>query len=604
MFTKKPKQRDSLQISGKPKQESLPRLKYAQPKILLIDMEDSVEASLAADGYNVANGSFGMPYKVPKEDQLRPVILNGHMPENYTEREIVIIDLTPRKPLDEPSGEKTKSMGENDSWASCSDGVIDPRPNLMVRYKKDFDRILEHGGIFIIFADAYLSQEQFRGRIENRYLVKETKLDLNNWSFLHELGSSNFAIQNDHGEEIQVNSTESSLGSYLAQHAKTGRFTCSFSPRWGLNDKWISLATNKFGMTVAGGLVVSNKDYKGLVLIFPQIEDKLGFISKILKDALSLISPHLFPHLEGARWIQRSEYELPTVLELRSQIVDIQAQARTRIADLEQAIEVEQNEFGYLHDLIRESGTPLVAAVKKTLELIGFASVVDVDEQMEKLGNTGPRREDIQIHDNSPLMLIEVKGIVNLPREASTLQVWKYLIPRMKDLNRTDIRGLAIINHQRNIPALERENLSPFQEDVLTNAKEQGFGLLTTWDLFRLARSYVRNGWKHEYVSDLFYRDGRIEPVPVHYEFVGVIRQFWEKAHAIGVQIEVAEICVGDRIAFEHPVEFQEQVIESLQVDRQATKRINAGNLAGIETSLDKMQAKEGTRVYRVRQSI
>ena len=84
----------------------------------------------------------------------------------------------------------------------------------------------------------------------------------------------------------------------------------------------------------------------------------------------------------------------------------------------------------------------------------------------------------------------------------------------MKEWHRTDVQGLAVINHQRNLRPLDREHKAPFREDVLTNAQEQGFGLLTTWDLFRLARSYLKLGWKHEHIQALFYQNGRIEPSP------------------------------------------------------------------------------------------
>jgi hypothetical protein len=64
----------------------------------------------------------------------------------------------------------------------------------------------------------------------------------------------------------------------------------------------------------------------------------------------------------------------------------------------------------------------------------------------------------------------------------------------MREWKRTDIRGLAIRNHQRNLPALERENRYTFSGDVIANAEEQDFGLLIAWDLFRLLRSYFKNG--------------------------------------------------------------------------------------------------------------
>jgi hypothetical protein len=257
------------------------------------------------------------------------------------------------------------------------------------------------------------------------------------------------------------------------------------------------------------------------------------------------LSPHLFPHAEGARWVQRPEYELPEALELWNQIQRIQEAARQKVAELETAIAESRAGMGYLHDLIRGKDRPLVSAVKKTLETLGFQRVVDVDDELEKAGDAGTKREDLQIHDDSPTLLVEVKGIAGLPRDSEALQVWKYVAPRMKEWKRTDIQGLAIINHQRNLPALDRDNKPPFREDVLTNAQEQEFGLLTTWDLFRLARSYLRNGWKHEHIKDLFYQSGRSEPIPRHYAFIGVVEHFWEKVSAVGVRIKTSVLRQG-----------------------------------------------------------
>lgn len=55
-------------------------------------------------------------------------------------------------------------------------------------------------------------------------------------------------------------------------------------------------------------------------------------------------------------------------------------------------------------------------------------------------------------------VLVEVKGINGMPKEADSLQVAKYLTPRMREWGRTDIRGLAIVNHQRHLPALVSPN--------------------------------------------------------------------------------------------------------------------------------------------------
>ncbi len=223
-----------------------------------------------------------------------------------------------------------------------------------------------------------------------------------------------------------------------------------------------------------------------------------------------------------------------------------------------------------------------------------------MDEELKKAGATGPKREDLRICSESPVLLIEVKGINGLPKDDDALQVSKYIIPRMKEWGRTDIQGLSIINHQKNYPPLERENDLTFRDDILTNAIEQGFGLLTTWDLFRLARGYEKNKWKHEHISELFYRNGRINPIPVHYKYLGIIKGYAGKANAVGIEIQKGEIKLGDNIAFELATEFEEQEIGSIQIDRKPVKSAEAVSIVGIETILGKEQAKKGVRVFKI----
>jgi translation initiation factor IF-2 len=148
---------------------------------------------------------------------------------------------------------------------------------------------------------------------------------------------------------------------------------------------------------------------------------------------------------------------------------------------------------------------------------------------------------------------------------------------------------------------LERNNDAPFQDDVVTNALEHGIGLLTTWDLFRLVRSFQKNGWVHEHVRELFYHSGRIEPISAHYQYVGRIAGFIEKLEVVGVQVEVGSIRRGDRVAFEMPVVFEEQIADSVEVNKQPVEEAEAGQMVGIKTSLTKEQARNGVKVYVAR---
>ena len=544
----------------------IPQIKYPHPKILLLDLQDDICSALKGEGYNISIGSFGTPYQVQKNDSYLPVIVNGKIPRDHAEQEIIIINLVPRDVLKGPEGEKATSEGKNDWWASCSSGIIDPRPRRMAQLQDSFSNILLHGGIFIIFAEKRIRQEIVIGHIfDGLHLKIEKHLSsvFDNWSFLPTLAG--LKIEYLVGKEISL--IQSKVKYILQDYLKNAVYNCTISPIYKkIEEQWYSLAENKFGSSVS--CAIGPEDTEGWIFIFPQLDNKADFLIRFLDDFLSDLSPKLFPFSERSNWLHRSEYELPKILEIKNKICCIQEKAEAEISKLENECELERNNLGYLHDLISTTGYPLVTSVKKALETIGFTPVIDVDEEMKKSHDTSPKREDLRICDESPILLIEVKGISGLPKDEDALQVWKYLLPRRKELGRDDIRGLSIINHQKHLPPLDRENISPFRDDVLINAKEYGFGLLTTWDLFKLTRSFLQNGWKHDVIRDLFYLDGRIVPVPSHYEYIGLIEDYAEKAGAVGVRIEAGDLKLRERIAFELPIEFKEQNIESMELDR------------------------------------
>ena len=79
------------------------------------------------------------------------------------------------------------------------------------------------------------------------------------------------------------------------------------------------------------------------------------------------LCPHLFPYAEGSRWVKQPEYEIPKILELQNEIKIIQEETSKKITILQKGIEAERAARNYLHSLIKDTGDPLVAAVKKTL---------------------------------------------------------------------------------------------------------------------------------------------------------------------------------------------------------------------------------------------
>jgi len=63
-----------------PEAAPAPVLRYPHPKILLVDLDDSVKTTLESEGYNVAVGTFGRPHKVQKSSGYEPVVVKAALP--------------------------------------------------------------------------------------------------------------------------------------------------------------------------------------------------------------------------------------------------------------------------------------------------------------------------------------------------------------------------------------------------------------------------------------------------------------------------------------------------------------------------------------------
>lgn len=563
---------------------------YDKPKILLIDMPEDVRPTLEEKGYNVSAGSFGRPYSPRNEYgvQLLPLHVNGVFPRDYAEQEIIITDLT-GPPDAIPLSLRPTDTG---SYGVPSRGTIDPRPWFMKRCVAGFDRIFAHGGVFIIFATERTKSEYANSRRE-----KET---MSNWAFLTAL--YNLDITPDRGTEALLWRTTNQnwpLGTLLAKHLKECEFFCKIKPPRGGEGVWTPLVTNKYGEAI--GWAFAPARGKGILLILPHFKSKADFLVTLVHEILPDHCPALFPHFIGRRWVHRPEYEFPQVLEKQDKIRVIRQQAEKEIANLAKEIEDYRGEHGYVQDLLLETGAALVETVERTFSTLGFKNVVNVDQQLQGTSSVGGRREDLQVHDYSPILIVEVKGIAGaMPTDDDALAVHKYVSVRSKEWQSHEVKGLTIINYQRHLPALER-NSEPFREDVVTAARDLKIGLLTTWNLFRLIRSALRNGWTHEQIKDVLYGIGPVEPVPVHYEFLGFVEKYFEKNNVVGFQVQQGGLIVGDRVGYELPNEFVEEVVSSIGAQGNSVTEASFGMQVGLKTSLTKNDLKKGTRVFRVR---
>ena len=567
-----------------------PVIRYPRPKILLVDLPEESTAPLLSAGFNVQEGTFGRPYNVPMSNSFVPVVPQAHLP-NHTEQEIVIIDLTPPESGDEPQGGQMVLEGELDWYAKSNQGVIDPRPMIMAMVSDSWLRILKAGGAFVIFAQPRLQQRFVMGTTQHGRFYLKSEIDRDNWSFLPVFSKENIEIEADHGTESQVRRSTDYLERFLHSHQSGLEFRVVLTPTYRLTHEasqftYVPLVENKYGQIISGMLLA--KPPKGLILILPQVMDKVRAVTDLITNVLPELYPRLFPDFEGRRWVQMEEYEHISVLERRAVQRRVREEAEAKIAALDKEIEVQRERLGFLHGILTKSGEGLVDDLREVLRFIGF---LKVETPQEEAGLN--KQEDLQVHDRSPCLLLEVKGLASLPTESDTHQCTKYVLRRMKQWDRRDVSGVLVVNHQRNLPALDREQIHVFTRQQLEDAAGNGMGLTTTWDFFRLVRGMLKWGWPQKTVQDVLYGNGRLPSIPSHYADAGTVVHFYSEKSVLSIDMSGAGLRVGDVVGFLLPTGFFEEHVTSLQVNKESVSEAWPGQKAGHRTTL-KAQGSAG----------
>lgn len=587
-----------MKVSDK-KEEEIPKkyfIKYQKPKILLIDLPNELTNKLKSSGFNVSAGTFGSPYKVEVSDEYQPVIPNPNLP-NFSEQEIIIIDLTLPQILDSPAGKKITSEGEDDWWAKCSLGFIDPRPRVMSWVKKSFDRILNNGGVFVIFAQPRLYQNIYLAEKDFDQLKFGEVIDEDNWSFLSIL-SNHLEIKEEYGFEIFLQDQRLKEFYFIKEALKNTQFTVTIKFDYGYEKYFITILKNKYGDNIGG--IFFQEESKGRIVILPQITKKSEVVVSLINEFLPTLSLHLFPDFKMFKWAENNEYELDTILNYKTEKIKVNQRAKEELEKIDKKILKEREKLGFLHGIITKSGDELVISVKKCLEFIGFKKVINVDEKIDSQEGSTSKQEDLQILDKSPILLLETKGLSGRPRESDTMQVYKYISRRMKELGKTDVRGISIINHQRNIPPLERDNRNVFTKQQIDDANSNDITLLTTWDLFLLIRGMIKWKWTPKVIQELFYQKGIISKFPINYKPIGKIVKYWKKLSVIEVKIIDNKIRKGQRIGYVTNLGFLEEEVKSLEIKNRKVTGAIPGQIVGIKTMYSKDKLVKGTNVYIV----
>jgi hypothetical protein len=607
---KRPKPSDSPAVEAKVRQPVAPTndpssavekdgIDPANPRILAVGLDDVTREAVAEKGFQVTRLDFGQGFYFDRESGYRPVPECPQFPKDFKEHDIVVIDLNQgyidAVELDLPTIQENIDIW----WYPSSDGWANPAFLYGAEVRKSFNKMLAAGSVFIIFADEYKEQNFHFGRSSFKTLETKNIVKGDNWSFLDSLiHGKHFQIFRDDGKSIKLSAAlerDSIFARALQPFLSEVQFHCAFSKGFNANSSWFPLLQNKFDHVVGVALDID----PGMVIILPDFRDKAGVISALLTEVLPEIVPEFFPENVKAGWRTTDTYQLPSILALEKRVDEVNERARLEVDALLQEKERLSQEGAYLFQLVTETGDALVEAVKKAFEVLGFDDVIDADEELKRQRVVRKNREDLQIDIDGSTVIVEVKGISNFPSDDDALAVQKYITLRMREWSRTNIRGLSIINHQRNIAPLLRDSKMPFRQEIIDVAQEQSVGLLTGWDLHRLVRSFLLNRWEHKNISSIFNMDGRISILPTHYKLVGTVERHIKESSIIGVKL-IGSIEASDRLGFELPTFFKEHEISTMQLNNASVSAASSGDLVGVNTTLAVEDVKIGMPVYKI----
>jgi hypothetical protein len=370
---------------------------------------------------------------------------------NVAEQEIVVVDLLAPNPGHRPAGRTTDSDIDL-SWRSrLTNGLIDPRPAGAEIASQEFDVVFGRGTNFVVFADFYEPREFWVPQRQPQQPFRSASVSYVSsvWHFLTCLRQ--LVVRSREGNEMTADGT-SDLGRLVTPFLQGSQYNCFFP---SLQD-WIQcsvIATNKHGDAVAitTGLAESNR-----IIILPQLANKSEFIHKLIVDFLPHRCPEFFPEFGAKGWVKEPEYELRTVLELNKKIEIERDEYGRKMRAIDEEISLEREKNGWMQDLLTGTGDTLVAAVKKALEALGFTKVKDVDAERDAAGQT--RREDLQILDASPAIIVDVKGIGTPPGDTDIQQAGKHATMRMKEWKSTEVISLFVVNQEKKYPTIKTES--------------------------------------------------------------------------------------------------------------------------------------------------
>lgn len=333
------------------------------------------------------------------------------------------------------------------------------------------------------------------------------------------------------------------------------------------------------------------EDKTGYLIVLPQFKDEYKLITNLLKKVLPEFKPELFPDFVRNSWLDGEEYAFPIVKELIIQKENLVSEYGSKIKIIDDKINEIRTNYSFLTNILTSEGVSefLVNNVYDVLKFIGYKNVIKADDIVE-----GNRQEDLRILDDKRFTVVEVKGHNGNPTEDDCQALLKYISRTMKREGRTDVQGILIVNHQRMLPPLQRNNPA-FTEQQIKDAIRDGYKLVSTWELFQSARLLQECILSFEEIDGDLHTPGLFKAIPSCWKHIGRVEKLLKDKTVACVYLDIEEIRNGNEIIVHDGTNYFKQIIEEMMVDKKVVTVSKKGEPVSIKIN---HQISKQTNIY------
>lgn len=553
-----------------------------QPQILTLNLDQDVAAHLKAKNYTVWEGSVGNLIKLNiRYDSYVNCILQHRFPQNFHEYDIVIIDLTTEEETDYNEKDHKISFNKTSSeyGIRCHypQTIFDPRAFSLGIIAPKIEEMLKRPFLLLVFAAAH---EEIDYNFVSSSSYDENTIKKSNYGFTPFMPID----KNKHGLKTVIPNGENDLYNLLRKYQAGLSYDITFYHPTIFKEGKSVKDPNFYP------LVYNNQeDIVGFVrpfntgsylFTFPQVKEKAAFLESFLQEVAPAYTPAIFPDNIKNSWTKDANYYLPNQARLIAKKETLHKNFQEALENLEKEITQNNDDYGWLHEMLTETDNKLVSAVIKFLDWLGFNDVKDGDE----INQNSVKEEDIQIETAEGLIILEVKGIGGTSKDSDCSQIGKIKARRAKQRGKFDVFGTYIVNHQRHLPPHERKN-PPFTAHQMSDALYDERGLMTTWQLFILYHLIEKGVLTKDQAKAQFYRYGFIDFIPPTYISLGTPKEFFKNNTVVILTLpEGTSLAQNEDIFVVHNEVYQKVNIKSIQVNEE-TVALATGVEVGLQLS-------------------